>query len=145
MQMTIKAELFKSVGSGLFTLLLLGFVAFHMITLFILLLNFEFIYELDSRQIGSVLLVYNECIYFIVTTLTTVGYGDLKPIKTNPELLTIGLEFVGLILYGYATQKVRYIIEKSQVEANAKESRVSILKFEEKIYYYLKYGPFSIF
>ena len=44
---------------------------------------------------------YVGALYFIVTTLTTTGYGDIVPVSNNERVITIVLMVVGATLFGY--------------------------------------------
>ncbi len=46
---------------------------------------------------------YNLAIYFLMTTLTTIGYGDITPQNNISALFTIMLQFmgVGVFWFGY--------------------------------------------
>jgi hypothetical protein len=45
-------------------------------------------------------------LYFSVTTMCTIGYGDIKP-HTSPEfLIVIGLELVAGIMFAYILGKI---------------------------------------
>jgi hypothetical protein len=39
---------------------------------------------------------YLDCVYFITTTVATVGYGDLHPVTPLGKMFTIGLILVGV-------------------------------------------------
>ena len=41
--------------------------------------------EVEDRSPGN---LYNYCIYFVMTTFTTVGYGDISP-KTSYETIYV--------------------------------------------------------
>ena len=40
--------------------------------------------------------IYIAAVYWVVTTLTTVGYGDIKGFTVNEYLFQIGVEFIGI-------------------------------------------------
>ena len=39
-------------------------------------------------------------IYWTIVTITTVGYGDIRPIKKRSKILSIVIAFIGLVLTG---------------------------------------------
>jgi hypothetical protein len=53
-----------------------------------------------------------DSLYFSVTTLATVGYGDLSPTTAGTKIFTIGYLFVGLgLLAAFAQRLGREIVE----------------------------------
>lgn len=52
---------------------------------------------------GSKINNYFEGIYFAVTTVTGVGYGDLVPISTAGRIIAMALQTMGVILFGSIT------------------------------------------
>ena len=100
----------------------------HLLTLILLLMSFDFIENVREENPNSILALYNESIYFIVTTLTTVGYGDLSASgsTSSSQMVTIWLEFIGIIIHGYGMQKVKFILDKTQVVNKAREDKVRI-------------------
>src|SRR3990167_85286 len=67
--------------------------------------NFAFIiFVLGAGTIGYTLLEdYSpfEALYMTVYTITTVGFGELKPLHTTGRILTIFLIFLGVGVTGY--------------------------------------------
>ncbi len=52
-----------------------------------------------------------DALYMTVTTLTTVGYGEVHPLSPRGRLFTIGLLLVGVLTFFYAvTELVRVVI-----------------------------------
>lgn len=47
-------------------------------------------YELDWT--------YVDAVYFVMATLSTVGYGDLSPSTGNARLITLGIMFIGVFM-----------------------------------------------
>ena len=48
--------------------------------------------------------------YFSVTTITTVGYGDISATATNERILSIFIMIVGVIAFSFATGSLTSII-----------------------------------
>ena len=40
-----------------------------------------------------------DSVYFVIVTLTTVGYGDITPVTNNEKIITIFLIFIGLFVF----------------------------------------------
>ena len=51
--------------------------------------------------------------YLILTTLTTIGYGDINPKSSNERLLNILIHLIGVALFSYALGSFTHMIAKN--------------------------------
>ena len=49
---------------------------------------------------------YVNALYFSVTTMCTIGYGDIRPVTSPEYLVVIGLELVAGIFFAYILGKI---------------------------------------
>ena len=74
---------------------------------------------------------YLTCIYYVFTTLTTIGYGDIVPCNNNEKLYAIFLMVFGACLYSY-------IISGLSAYSKAREKLTS--EYKEKMNGYKEFG-----
>lgn len=60
--------------------------------------NFVVKYGLDQKDNIDKLII---CCYFVLTTLATIGYGDLSPQTNSEKILGISLMIVGIAFFSY--------------------------------------------
>lgn len=69
-------------------------------------------------------------IYFYVTTLTTVGFGDIFPVMLSERILIIILEFFGIGLFSYVLSQIMYYVHNYatsyQCKINAKRELLRV-------------------
>ena len=53
---------------------------------------------------------YMIALYFVSTTVTTVGYGDINPINDIERVLCIILLFIGVMTFSFASGSLSSII-----------------------------------
>ena len=71
--------------------------------------------------------LYLTSFYFTVTTLVTVGYGDITPYSVEEKALCIFLMLIGIVSFSFATGTLASIITSmDSQEANLKE-KISVL------------------
>jgi len=63
--------------------------------------------EMEYSTAGD---LYISSIYWAITTLSTVGYGDFKGYTTEEYLYTIAVEFIGIGFFGFIMGSLNKII-----------------------------------
>jgi voltage-gated potassium channel len=79
---------------------------------------------------------YGDALWWALTTITTVGYGDRYPVTTEGRLVAAGLMLAGIALLGVVTAAIAsWLIEQvRQVEADAQAvTRHDIVSLKQEI------------
>jgi hypothetical protein len=58
--------------------------------------------------------IYANAFYFILTTITTVGYGDISGNTTVEYLFSMGVEFIGLTFFSFLTGTISVMFSGDQ-------------------------------
>ena len=69
-------------------------------------------YDLESKDSGHVML---STMYFIFTTLTTVGLGDYKPINDPERILCVFVLLGGVLIVSYLMNILIELLQKYNV------------------------------
>ena len=81
----------------------------------------------EGRPEDDLATTYLKALYWSITTLTTVGYGDIIP-ETNPQIIyTMFVQILGVGLYGYIIGNVANVLSKKD------HSRARYLENFEKL------------
>jgi CRP-like cAMP-binding protein len=87
----------------------------------------------DNNNRGSpmfspheVVVQYVWCLYWAMTTISTVGFGDISPATMNEALFTILAMGVGVAFFGYLLGNVSEIVATDSVSARIQERMQSI-------------------
>lgn len=64
-----------------------------------------------EERVGSVTLTYLNAVYWAITTLTTVGYGDITPDAPLEKVYTILVMLTGVVSFGYMIGNVAGVLE----------------------------------
>lgn len=144
----IRTKLFKNFSSvmeltaGLDRLLFLSLVFFLMIHIigcfWIFIGRFDetskenWIY-IKGYQDYSVYDLYVSSVYFSVTTVVTVGYGDITAISSGEKLVAVFLMLIGVIAFSYATGALGNILANiDSSEAKLKEKMTTLNEIQVK-------------
>ena len=65
----------------------------------------------DRTNTGT---VYTSAIYWVITTLTTVGYGDFKGYTSNEYWYQIVVEFLGIAVFSYLMGSMNNLVGSDQ-------------------------------
>jgi hyperpolarization activated cyclic nucleotide-gated potassium channel 2 len=56
---------------------------------------------------------YVTSIYYAVTTITTIGYGDISPVSTTEKIFFLFMAFVACGNFGYVLNQIGCIIQEN--------------------------------
>jgi len=122
-------ELFKDIRPSfrlvglLFVYLLVGVIIFYL-----------FMDQISGDRTNRVL----DAMYFVVVTMTSVGYGDLVPNSDTTKLLACAFVFIGMAIIAlFISKAADYLVEKQEVvffkalHMNMKGSKAKMLRAME--------------
>ena len=96
----------------------------------------------DGKEISSFAEIYLASIYYLVVTVTTVGYGDLIGNTTNEIIFQIIMLIAGTCVYTWLISSVSTYVQKSNEKHIKYEGKIQILEeiklnnphFSEELY-----------
>lgn len=68
--------------------------------------------------------VYVTSIYWVITTLTTVGYGDFKGYTPEEYVLQMGVEFLGIGIFSYLMGSINNLVGSEQTLQDIIDERI---------------------
>lgn len=68
--------------------------------------------------------VYITSIYWVITTLTTVGYGDYKGYTPTEYVLQMGVEFLGIGIFSYLMGSINNLVGSEQTLQDIIDERI---------------------
>lgn len=82
----------------------------------------------DGKEISSFAEIYLAAIYYLVVTVTTVGYGDLIGNTTNEIIFQIIMLIAGTCVYTWLISSVSTYVQKSNEKHIKYEGKIQILE-----------------
>ena len=70
---------------------------------------------------------YLTAFYFTITTITTVGYGDLSPGTFNEKIIGVMLMFIGVMAFSFASGSLANYISYQDNYSNTYNEKLAIL------------------
>ena len=82
----------------------------------------------DDRVVGmDTNNLYVTSFYFIITTITTVGYGDYSPTTFAEKIIGVIIMFVGVIAFSFASGSLSNYIHQQDNHSAAFEEKMVVL------------------
>lgn len=68
--------------------------------------------------------LYISSIYWVITTLTTVGFGDIRAYNKYEQLYTMGVEFLGIAFFGLIMGTINKVLGEEDGAADIIDSKL---------------------
>ena len=87
------------------------------LTLFTIIFVYAgFIYQVEHQINGDRLVNFFDAFYFVVVTMTTVGYGDVTPLSEAGRLMTLLMIFTGVLFIPWQlSELIRQVVKTSSL------------------------------
>ena len=84
------------------------------------------ILETERYAPGSKIVTFGDAVWWSITTITTVGYGDLSPVTGTGRVIAVALMVGGISLVGVVTATLAsWIVQRVAEEDSAKRAATS--------------------
>jgi hypothetical protein len=93
--------------------------------------NWIFYYDYDDMEPWELYII---SFYFTVTTIMTVGYGDITARSIPERLLCIVLMLIGVISFSFATGSISQIISEQDSEEAKLKEKMKTLESIHQVY-----------
>jgi voltage-gated potassium channel len=75
----------------------------------------------------------SDALWWAVTTVTTVGYGDKYPVSPEGKAIAIGLMLLGIAVFGLVSATLASMFVEKSVESENDEMREQLTRVEAKL------------
>lgn len=73
--------------------------------------------------------VYVASLYWVITTLTTVGYGDFKGYQAGEYIFQMIVEFLGIVVFSYLMGSINNMVGRESTLQDIIDERVEEVEF----------------
>lgn len=87
--------------------------------------NFTYKSTKSGPDVGS---IYIAAFYYCMTTMTSVGYGDLHPLTDRERIFTIFLEGIGCVMYALVVATLTSVIMSKDANARAMSEKLENIR-----------------
>ena len=98
----------------------------------VIVLGAELFYEAEIEIEGSLIHSFADSLWWTITTLTTVGYGDIYPVSPLGRGVAATLMLFGIALYGSVTTMITQLLARSVKKSSEELERSSLTKELDK-------------
>jgi len=71
--------------------------------------------------------LYVSALYFTVTTIVTVGYGDISPVSSNEKWFCVCLMLIGVMSFSFTTGALSSVIATMDSKESQLKEKISML------------------
>ena len=72
--------------------------------------------------------VYLACIYYIVATLATVGYGDITANHMSERMISVGIMLMGTIVFALIISTASMIVQSSGADDASHGAKIAMVR-----------------
>jgi voltage-gated potassium channel len=93
------------------------------------------IFETERYRSGATITSFGKAVWWSITTVTTVGYGDFYPVTNTGRVIAVllmigGISLVGVVTASLATWIIQRVSESETASQAATESHIDELRNE---------------
>ena len=103
-----------------------------MLGILVIVLGAELFYEAEIGIEGSLIHSFADALWWTITTLTTVGYGDIYPVSPLGRGVAATLMLFGIALYGSVTTMIAQLLARGIKKSSEEMERSSLTKELDK-------------
>jgi len=97
-----------------------------------------------TNQLESYLLA----VYYVLESITTVGFGDIHPVKITNLLISILLQIMGVLFYGFVSKQINSFINSMRswnISIKNERERIDawLMVRQSNVFHDDKYGAFT--
>jgi voltage-gated potassium channel len=85
---------------------------------------------LNGVEKGKIFDIYVKAIYWVITTMTTIGYGDITPQTSITRIYTMFVMISGVAVYGFVIGNFsKFLTEENKFKEGQKEKMFNLFQF----------------